>query len=124
MSSEREQTIPFLPNRLNREATVFGGMTMTEFFVTAIIGFIIGALLGLLIVLLLGIDYWLFIPALAMLLCICTVLIGKTLIARLKRGRPDGYLNRVLEVKIDAVLGGNQFISHEGYWSIQRQRRK
>ena len=54
MSNEREQTIPFLPNRLNREATVFGGMTMTEFFVTAIIGFIIGALLGLLIVLLLA----------------------------------------------------------------------
>lgn len=45
MPNEREQTIPFLPNRLNKEATVFGGMSMTEFFTVATIGFVIGAIL-------------------------------------------------------------------------------
>ncbi|AFI88005.1 hypothetical protein BBH51_07590 [Aggregatibacter actinomycetemcomitans] len=123
MSSDKEQTIPFLPNRLNKEATVFGGMTVSEFFIVAIIGFITGAIVGLFFVLLFGIDYWLFIPALAMLLCIASVLIGKILIARLKRGKPESYLNRVIEVKIDELLGGNRFIFRAGYWSIQRRKK-
>ncbi|OOF81979.1 hypothetical protein BKG92_07615 [Rodentibacter ratti] len=120
MSSDKEQTIPFLPTRLNREASVYGGLSVSEFMLTAAIGFTSGAVLGLLCCFALGFDFWLLIPALAMLLCILSVVIGKVIIARLKRGKPEAYLNRVIEVKLDGVLGGSRFISRQGSWSIRR----
>lgn len=125
MSSEnqREQTIPFLPNRLNREATVYGGMTMSEFILAAIGGLIIGGIFGLLLCFVLGFDFWLLIPGIAILLCILSMIIGKTVVARLKRGMPEAYLNRVIEMKLDVLLGGSRFISRQGFWSIRRSRK-
>ncbi|QLB12783.1 conjugative transfer region protein (TIGR03750 family) [Bisgaardia hudsonensis] len=117
---EGEKTISFLPSRLNREATVFGGMTVSEFGISAAIGFVMGLLIGLLLWILT--DWWLLIPALAMLLCLATVLIGKGIVAALKRGRPEAYLNRKIEQKLDELLMGGKFIRREGAWSIHRQK--
>lgn len=121
--TNKEQTIQFLPNRLNREATVYGGMTVSEFMLAAAVGFVVGGICGLFLCILLGFDFWLLIPALAMLICILSVVIGKTVIARLKRGMPEAYLNRVIEFKLDALLGGSRFISRQGFWSTRRSRR-
>lgn len=118
--TEGEKTISFLPSRLNREATVFGGMTVSEFGISAAIGFVTGLIIGLLLWILT--DWWLLIPALAMLLCILTVLIGKGIVAALKRGKPEAYLNRKIEEKFDEMLMGNKFIRREGTWSIRRQK--
>ncbi|HDX0990427.1 TPA: TIGR03750 family conjugal transfer protein [Pasteurella multocida] len=118
--TEGEKTISFLPSRLNREATVFGGMTVSEFGLSAAIGFVMGLIIGLLLWILT--DWWLLIPALAMLLCILTVLIGKGIVATLKRGKPEAYLNRKIEEKLDEILMGNKFIRREGAWSIRRQK--
>ena len=123
MSSDKEQTIPFLPTRLNRESSVHGGLSVSEFMLAAAMGFILGAVLGLLCCFALGFDFWLLIPSLAMLCCILAVLIGKVIIARLKRGKPEAYLNRMIEVKLDGILGGNRFISRQGTWSIRRVKR-
>ena len=123
MSSDKEQTIPFLPTRLNRESRVYGGLSVSEFMLAAAMGFILGAVLGLLCCFALGFDFWLLIPSLAMLFCILSVVIGKVIIARLKRGKPEAYLNRMIEVKLDGLLGGNRFISRQGTWSIRRVKR-
>lgn len=123
MSSDKEQPIPFLPTRLNREASVYGGLSVSEFMLTAAIGLVSGAVLGLLCCFALGFDFWLLIPSLAMLLCILSVVIGKILIARLKRGKPEAYLNRVIEVKLDGLMGGTRFISRQGTWSIRRVKK-
>lgn len=91
--SEQDKTIPFLPTRLNREATVFGGMTVSEFGISAGLGFVFGLVIGLIFWVLT--DFWLFIPAMAMLLCIVTILIGKGIVAAIKRGKPEAYLMRI-----------------------------
>ena len=122
MSEDKEQTIPFLPTRLNKEPAAYGGMSVSEFGIVALIGFAVGLILGLLSCFALGFDFWLLIPALAMLFCILSVVIGKSVIARLKRGKPESYLNRVIEVKIDSLFGGGRFISRQGFWSIRRNR--
>lgn len=116
MSDQDE--IQFLPTRLNREATVYGGMTVSEFGITAVFGFGVGLALGI-ILWVIGFS-WLFMPSVAMLLCIISVLIGKTLVARLKRGKPETYLNRLIEERIDSLLGGNKFIRRRGFWSTRR----
>ena len=51
MSSDKEQTIPFLPTRLNRESSVYGGLSVSEFMLAAAMGFILGAVLGSFVVL-------------------------------------------------------------------------
>lgn len=121
--TNKEQTISFLPNRLNREATVYGGMSVSEFMLAAAVGFVVGGIVGLFLCLLIGFDFWLLIPSFAMLLCILSVVIGKTVVARLKRGMPEAYLNRVIEMKLDILLGGSRFISRQGFWSIRRSRK-
>ena len=123
MSSKTEQTITFLPNRLNREAVMYGGLSMSEFLVAAGVGFIFGSILGLLLCILFGFGFWLLIPALAMLFCILTVVIGKGVIARLKRGKPEAYLNRKIEFALDALMLGQRFISRQGFWSIRRSKK-
>ena len=57
------------------------------------------------------------------MICILSVVIGKTVIARLKRGMPEAYLNRLIEFKLDALLGGSRFISRQGFWSTRRSRK-
>lgn len=120
--SEQDATIPFLPTRLNREATVYGGMTVSEFGISAGLGFMLGLIIGLFLWILT--DFWLLIPAMAMLLCIATVLIGKGIVAAVKRGKPEAYLNRLVEKKMDDLFNGHKFIRREGFWSIRRYRRK
>lgn len=120
MKNQYDQNITFLPTRLNREATVFGGMTMSEFGISAVIGFIVGLIIGVLLWVVSG--FWILIPAMAMLLCIVTVLIGKVVFARIKRDKPEAYLNRLLEFKLDGVLSSGKFITREGFWSTQKSK--
>ena len=58
-----------------------------------------------------------------MLFCILTVVIGKGVIARLKRGKPEAYLNRKIEFALDALMSGKRFISRQGFWSIRRSKK-
>ncbi|HDL4619057.1 TPA: DUF3487 family protein, partial [Mannheimia haemolytica] len=53
---EQDTTIPFLPTRLNREATVYGGMTVSEFGISAGLGFMLGLIVGLFLWILT--DFW------------------------------------------------------------------
>ncbi|HDR1022188.1 TPA: TIGR03750 family conjugal transfer protein [Pasteurella multocida] len=116
-----QDDIQFLPTRLNREATVYGGMTVPEFGIAAAIGFAVGLFFGL-VLWAIGLS-WILAPALAMLMCIIFVLIGKVLFARLKRGKPEAYLNRLIEERMDSLLGGNKFIRRGGFWATRRSSR-
>ncbi len=122
MPEHNDYEIAFLPTRLNREPTVFGGMTVIEFGLSATVGFVVGLILGFLLFLLLG--SWLFIPALAMLCSIATVLIGKVVFASLKRGKPEAYLNRLFEYKFDDWFSTGKFIRREGIWATRRSKGK
>ncbi|MDP8185318.1 TIGR03750 family conjugal transfer protein [Phocoenobacter skyensis] len=122
MSENSEYEITFLPTRLNREPTVFGGMTISEFGISAVIGFVVGLFFGLLLFFIFG--NWLFIPSLAMLLCIVAVLVGKVIFARIKRGKPEGYLNRLFEYKFDGWFSTEKFIRREGVWATRRSKGK
>ncbi|MEE6076348.1 TIGR03750 family conjugal transfer protein [Avibacterium paragallinarum] len=113
-----QEDIQFLPTRLNREATVYGGMTVPEFGIAAAIGFGVGLVIGIMLWAI-GLS-WILAPALAMLMCIIFVLIGKALFACLKRGKPEAYLNRLIEARIDSLLGGNKFIRRGGFWATRR----
>lgn len=44
-----QEEIQFLPTRLNREATVYGGMTVPEFGIVATIGFAVGLIFGMML---------------------------------------------------------------------------
>ncbi|HDX1022610.1 TPA: TIGR03750 family conjugal transfer protein [Pasteurella multocida] len=116
-----QDDIQFLPTRLNREATVYGGMTVPEFGIAAAIGFGVGLVIGIMLWAI-GLS-WILAPAFAMLMCIIFVLIGKVLFARLKRGKPEAYLNRLIEERMDSLLGGNKFIRRVGFWATRRSSR-
>ncbi|EBQ4753228.1 TIGR03745 family integrating conjugative element membrane protein [Salmonella enterica subsp. diarizonae] len=45
-------------------------------------------------------------------------------LARLKRGRPESWLYRALELKLARFgIGAQRFVLHDGVWAIRRSRR-
>ncbi|EOY3275188.1 DUF3487 family protein [Salmonella enterica subsp. houtenae serovar [1],40:z4,z23:-] len=49
---------------------------------------------------------------------------GGRWLARLKRGRPESWLYRALELKLARFgIGTQRFVLHDGVWAIRRSRR-
>ena len=115
-------TISFLPERLNREPAVFRGLTVSELLIALLSGLAIGALTGLLLAVLW--QNWSLIPGSALPGGALAVLSGGRWLARLKRGRPESWLYRALELKLTHFgIGAQRFVLHDGVWSIRRSRR-
>ncbi|AHN27256.1 hypothetical protein GAPWK_2683 [Gilliamella apicola] len=87
--------IDFLPERLNRIPTVFRGMTIIELGKFSLIGVVIGFVLGLLGFIVLGSWVLIFIGMLVTPLPV--VLYTSNKFSKLKRGKPDTWLERHLE---------------------------
>ncbi|MBP2170717.1 conjugative transfer region protein (TIGR03750 family) [Erwinia toletana] len=112
-------TINFLPDRLNREPTVFRGLTVTELMMALAAGLMAGAVAGTLLTLFSG--HWPLIPT-SMLACaaLCVQSGGRWL-ARLKRGRPDSWLYQALAAWLaQHGLGDRQLMINSDVWVIRR----
>ncbi|HAB4051484.1 TPA_asm: TIGR03750 family conjugal transfer protein [Salmonella enterica subsp. diarizonae] len=115
-------TIPFLPERLNREPAVFRGLTVSELLIALLVGLATGAIAGTIPAILW--RNWSLIPSNSVPGGALAILCGGRWLARLKRGRPEGWLYRALELKLACVgIGAQRFILHDGVWAIRRSRR-
>lgn len=78
-------TIPFLPERLNREPAVFRGLTVSELLIALLVGLATGAITGTILAVLW--RNWSLIPGSALPGGVLAILCGGRWLARLKRGR-------------------------------------
>ncbi|MDO5055665.1 MAG: TIGR03750 family conjugal transfer protein [Pasteurella oralis] len=113
------ETIAFIPERLNRRPPVFRGMTFFELVLVLLIGSGIGAVFGLLLALFFHLD-WYVIPMGMLVVGFLSTRFGGAYISRLKRGKPDTWLDRFVEFKFKR----SQFITQSTYWSIKRTSKK
>ncbi|MDR6680155.1 TIGR03750 family conjugal transfer protein [Pseudomonas oryzihabitans] len=111
-------TLRFLPNHLNNQPVVIGGLTTFEMFATmgvcGAFGFIVGIPLAFFINPAM--------PILCMLGCACLGLsVANRLLRRWKRGRPETWLWRQAEWKLAHWgLGGRRLVIRSGAWTVKR----
>lgn len=115
MKQNAQNTITFIPDRLNRRPVVLGGMVIDEIFLLLGLGFGLGVVIGFFLSILFDLDVvFIFIVGLA-----CSpilVWIGSKVLTRLKRGKPEGWLERMIALKTKPAL----FITTDKKWSIKR----
>lgn len=115
-------TIPFLPDRLNREPVVWRGLTTSELFLALAGGLAGGTVCGILLALLSG--YWPLIPGSALAGAAVLVQGGGRALARIKRGKPDSWLQQALLAWLERHhLRGTQLIQSSTVWVIRRSPR-
>lgn len=88
---------------------------MSELVLAIIMGTCLGAVCGVLVMLVTGLD-WYCIPAGMLALGWLATKVGGFYIARLKRGKPDSWLDRFVDFK----LHPSKFITINEVWSIKR----
>ena len=119
-------TVLFLPGRLDRDPTVFRGMTSDELFLVGGAGAAMGLPIGLFLMALTGETTAL----LASILLIgpgIAIVFGGGMIRRFKRGKPNTWIYRVLQYQL-AKKGfpmgqGAELILRSGPWSIRRDEK-
>ncbi len=110
---------PLLPTRLNAEPAIFRGCSLSELMGLSGLGALIWLpfwllLCGLFGFLMMGVG-------IGLLSIIAWVVIGATVLQRLKRGRPVGYHALTLRLRLeDWKLVKSSFIRHSGVWDIGR----
>lgn len=112
-------TISFIPERLNRRPAVFRGMTFFELALVIAIGAGVGAVLGVLVIFVFRID-WYAIPMGMLVIGFLSTRFGGAYISRLKRGKPDTWLDRFVEFK----MSPSKFITTSHHWSIKRTAKR
>ncbi|MCX8967299.1 TIGR03750 family conjugal transfer protein [Erwinia psidii] len=116
------QTIEFLPDRLNREAVVFRGMTTTELFIALGGGLATGLIGGISPAVLL--EMWALVPTGALACAVLVVLAGGKWLARLKRGRPDTWLYRAIGARFARHgFGDPKLVQKSAVWVTRRSDR-
>ncbi|WP_034947669.1 TIGR03750 family conjugal transfer protein [Erwinia oleae] len=111
-------TLSFLPDRLNAEPVVFKGFTTPELFMTAGASVLGGLVVAIPFVPLMG---WLAFPTVSLLMPLFTVFFGGKLMARFKRGKPENYLYRRLELWLSRQhIGNPQLIHRSQRWALRR----
>ncbi len=115
-------TIPFLPDRLNREPVVWRGLTTSELFLALTIGLGGGCVSGILLALV--IDYWPLIPGSALAGAALLIHGGRRILARAKRGKPDSWLPQAVLAWLERHhLRGTQLVQHRAVWVVRRSPR-
>lgn len=115
MSASYLNTISFIPEYINRKPSVHRGMTLAELALVISSGAIVGGIIGFSMMLLTGLG-WYLIPAGMGLLGWLSTRFGGSIISRLKRGKPESWLDRYIEFKIYP----SRFINQNSTWSILR----
>lgn len=115
-------TIPFLPDRLNREPVVWRGLTTSELFLALAGGLAGGTACGIVLALLSG--YWPLIPGSALAGAALLVQGGGRTLARIKRGKPDSWLQQAFLAWLERhSLRGTHLIQRSAVWVIRRSPR-
>lgn len=116
---KEHSTIPFIPERINRRPAIYRGMTMYELFIAIIIGFVIGLIVGIFVMLLFDLP-WATVATTILLFLIISVRFSGSFLSRLKRGKPETWLERYIELKKKP----SQFITQNQFWLIKRLNSK
>lgn len=126
-SLRADQTLTFLPHRLNRQPVVVRGLTADELWACTGISATLGLFIGLPLA-------WLsrsvaMVPTLILIAVACGVFFGGGLLLRQKRGRPDAWLYRQLQWMLcqrypllARYVGGEGLILRSGVWRTRRSR--
>ena len=126
-AARQDQTLTFLPHRLNRQPVVVRGLTADELWACTGLSAVLGLLMGLPLA-------WLsrslaVTPTLVLIAVAGGVFFGGGLLRRQKRGRPDAWLYRQLQWTLcqrfpglARYLGGAGLILRSGAWGIRRSR--
>ena len=119
MSELKQSVNELLPLRLNAEPPIFRGCALSELMLLVGLG---GITLVPLSIIICGLFGYLMMGVGIGLLCVIGwVVIGATLLQKLKRGRPLGYYQLRLRLWLeDARLIGCQFIRHTQIWDLGR----
>lgn len=119
-------TVLFLPERLDRDPTVFRGMTSDEIFIVGGAGAAIGVPIGLFLMTVFG-ETVLLLASILLIGPGIAIVSGGGLIRSLKRGKPGAWLYRLLQFKLASkgvpVGQANNLILRSGAWSVRRDER-
>lgn len=108
-----------LTDRVNVEPPILRGMTESEAAVIGLAALAVWLVVGTVLALVLGL--WQVLPAAAVFGPLITLWKASSVLAKLKRNRPDGYYRQALVMDLAARgLAGQRFIRHSGYWSLGR----
>ena len=117
----QDGTLNFLPTRLNRQPVVIGGLTADEMWITVFTSGAAGFVLGIPAALVAGNAAC--IPLGALLVGALGLGIGSRVLRRMKRGRPDIWFYRQVELALSLrfpVFGNRHLVTRSGAWTSRR----
>ena len=119
-------TVLFLPSRLDRDPTVFRGMTSDELFLVGGIGAAMGIPIGLLLMVFTG-ETTALLASILLVGPSISIVLGGGVIRRLKRGKPNTWIYRVIQYQLAnkgfPIGQGAELILRSGPWSIRRDEK-
>jgi len=122
---QHNDTVTFLPHRLNRQPVVVRGLTADELWICVGLCGSAGLLLGLVLA-------WVaatiaLMPTVVVITVALGVFIGGNRLRRHKRGRPDTWLYRQLQWRMAlrypgfaSLVGSADLVTRSGYWTTRR----
>lgn len=117
-------TIAFIPKRLNETPVVFRGMTGKEVVTVVAVGFCSFIPLGIVGAFLVGFAM---VPTLGVLGAVLALMVGGSIMRRLRRDRPPSLLYRRLEYRLAELgwrSGGEHLITQTTVYRQRRERRR
>lgn len=113
-------TIEFMPDRLNAEPVVFRGFTTPELGFTALVSVLGGLVVAIPVMPFIG---WIAFPTVALLMPLIIIIFGGRLMARFKRGKPENYLYRRLDMLLSHFgLGTKGLVQNSQALALRRLR--
>ncbi|MCO2075335.1 TIGR03750 family conjugal transfer protein [Pseudomonas aeruginosa] len=117
----QDGTLSFLPTRLNRQPVAIGGLTADEMWITVLTSGAVGFFLGIPSALVAGNAAC--IPLGALLVGALGLGIGSRVLRRMKRGRPDTWFYRQVELALSLrfpAFGNRRLVTRSGAWTSRR----
>lgn len=117
---DRDDILDILANRLNAEPAIFKGCSSSELGIIVGVAALIWLPVSLLLAGLMGVVTMGF--GIAGVGVVATVIVTAGLFQRLKRGRPEGYYQQRIAIRLDDLgLRRSPFIRRSGAWDIGRR---
>jgi len=103
---------------IDSEPMLVLGCSGKELISLAFAGLVVGIIIGLLLALITGI--WMLAVLPPVLVAPFFVYSGGKKLGRAKEGKPDGYFNRMLSVKLTKIGFINTYVLRTGFWRVRR----